>query len=54
MCVEQVQLKDVSIDFEDLLTSNADESDTGVTADDIAANEFDSNGLFDDFDDFDE
>ncbi len=51
--VEQ-ELKDVSVDFEDLLSSNADADDTGVTSTDIAANEFDSNSLFDDFDDLDE
>ena len=51
--VEQ-ELKDVSVDFEDLLSNNADVDDNGVSATDIAANEFDSNSLFDDFDDLDE
>ena len=51
--VEQ-ELKDVSIDFEDILGSVENTDETGVTASDIAANEFDSNSLFDDFDDLDE
>ena len=52
--VEQ-ELKDVSINFEDLLTNTENDSDdTGVREEDIAANEFDSNSLFDDFDDLDE
>ena len=52
--VEQ-ELKDVSINFEDILPENGnDTDDTGVSQDDIAANEFDQNSLFDDFDDLDE
>ncbi|MBQ9786023.1 MAG: DNA-directed RNA polymerase subunit beta, partial [Clostridia bacterium] len=51
--VEQ-ELKDVSIDFEDMLANPENTDDTGITDADIAANEFDSNGLFDDFDDLDE
>jgi len=51
--VEQ-ELKDVSINFEDVIPNLAnDEDETGVTDSDIAASEFDSNSLFDDFDDID-
>ena len=52
--VEQ-ELKDVSINFEDILPENGNNTDdTGVSQDDIAANEFDQDSLFDDFDDLDE
>ena len=48
------ELGPVSVDVEDLLSANADSDENGVSATDIAANEFDSNSLFDDFDDLDE
>ena len=37
-----------------LTQATNDSEETGVTSSDIAANEFDSNSLFDDFDDLDE
>ena len=49
--VEQ-ELKDVSINFDDILADVGNSDDqTGVSGEDIAANEFDSSALFDDFED---